>query len=377
MIKISTSYLIPGMILARAIIEPENNRVLLTAGQVLNEYYIKRIKEKGIPAVYVRDTLGIEVPAGAVGEETILEASRVLNNTFKSFLSTRRLHLKAIKAQVDNIIDELLQNRQLAVGLEDIRDYDSYTYQHSVSVCILSLIIGIRKGYNRDKLRNLGLGAILHDVGKITVPQKVLNKCGPLDEFEWEIVKNHPWEGFNIIKNSQEASLLSAHVALQHHEQLNGSGYPQGLRGDKIHEFAQITAVADIFDALVSDRPYRMGYCNKEALEILYRESGHKINKDYLDLLADHIIPYPVGSLVVLSTGDIAVITSQNNDDFSKPKVKLLLDNNRKKYDKVREIDLSLFETIYIKKAFNNDEAYKILAEYALSEAVLNVNTGY
>lgn len=377
MIKIPTSHLMPGMVLARSIIEPDHNRVLLTAGQVLNEYYIKRIKEKGIVAVYVKDALGIEVPQGAVSEETILEASRILNSTFKSLLANRRLNLKAIRTQIDNIIDELLQNKNLPVSLEDIRDYDSYTYQHSVSVCILSLIIGIRKGYNRDKLRNLGIGAILHDIGKITVPQKVLNKCGPLDDFEWEIIKKHPLEGFNIIKNSGEVSLLSAHVALQHHEHLSGSGYPQGLRGDKIHEFAQITAVADIFDALVSDRPYRMGYANKEALEILYQECGSKINKEYLDLLAEHIVPYPVGTLVVLSTGDIAVITGQNENNFSKPRVKLLLDNNRKKYDLIREVDLSHFETIYIKKALNNDEAVQIISQYALMEAIVKENIGY
>ncbi|SHG63210.1 HD domain-containing protein [Thermosyntropha lipolytica DSM 11003] len=377
MIKIPVSHLVPGMVLARAIIEPDHHRVLLTAGQVLDEYYIKRIKDKGIPAVYVKDALGIEVPEGAVSGETMQEASRVLSHTFKSLLSTRRLNLKAVRTQVDNIIDELLKNQNLAIGLEDIRDYDSYTYQHSVSVCILSLVIGIRKEYNREKLRNLGIGAILHDIGKITVPQKILNKCGPLDEFEWEIIKKHPWEGFNILRNSGEVSLLSAHVALQHHEHISGSGYPQGLRGDKIHEFARITAVADIFDALVSDRPYRMGYANREALEILYRESGHKISREYLDLLAEHIIPYPVGTLVVLSTGDIAVIAGQNENNFSKPRVKILLDNNRRKYDTIREVDLSRFDTIYIKKALNNDEAVQILTQYALKEILWKENIGY
>lgn len=377
MIKIPTSKLTPGMVLARTIIEPNQNRVLLTAGQVLNDYYIKRIKEKGIPAVYIKDVLGIEFSGGTIEEETFLKANKALKDTFKSLASAGRLNLKAIKIQVDSIIDELLQNSSLTIGLEDIRDYDSYTYQHSVSVCIFALIIGIRKGFNREKLRILGIGAILHDIGKITVPQKILNKTGPLDNFEWEIIKKHPWEGFNIIKNSQEVSLLSAHIALQHHEHLDGGGYPQGLTGGKIHEFAQIVAVADIFDALVSDRPYRMGYSNDEALQILYNESKTKINPEYIDLLAEHIIPHPPGTLVVLSTGDIAIVAGENPDNLAKPKIKLLLDSNRRKYDIIREIDLNKFETIRIKKGLNNAETEEIITQYALRETIFKENISY
>ncbi|MBO8158395.1 HD-GYP domain-containing protein [Thermosyntropha sp.] len=376
MIKVPASNLVPGMVLARAIIEPEYKRVLLTAGQVLNEYYIKRIQEKGIPAVYVKDVLGIEKTVGPVAEEVIIESNKVLRETFKSCMNTGRLTLKAIKSQVDLIIDELLRNQNLAIGLEDIRDYDSYTYQHSVSVCILSLIIGIKNGYNREKLRNLGIGAILHDIGKITVPQKILNKPGVLDDFEKEFIKKHPWEGFNIIRNSQEVSLVSAHVALQHHEHISGKGYPQGLRGDKIHEFAQIAAVADIFDALVSDRPYRLGYSNQEALEILYKESSGHIKKEYVDLLSQHIIPYPPGTLVKLTTGDTAVVLGENPDNLSKPRVKILLDMNNKPYQLIKEIDLSLFDNIQIKHALNNAQAAEILSQYTLKDEMIIRNFG-
>lgn len=343
----------------------------------MQKSHIKRINDKGIASVYVKDILGIESTHGIVEEKTLANANKVLRDTFKSLAASGRLNLKAIKFQIDNIIDELLQNKSLTIGLEDIRDYDSYTYQHSVSVCILALIIGIRKGYNREKLRTLGIGAILHDIGKITVPQKILNKTGSLDNFEWEIIKKHPWEGFNIIKNSQEVSLFSAHIALQHHEHLNGSGYPQGLTGGKIHELAQIVAVADIFDALVSDRPYRMGYSNDEALQILYDESKTKINIEYIDLLAEHIIPYPPGTLVVLSTGDIAIVAGENPDNLSKPKIKLLLDSRHKKYDIIREIDLSKYETIKIKKGLNNAETGKIIDQYALREIISRENTGF
>jgi HD-GYP domain-containing protein (c-di-GMP phosphodiesterase class II) len=355
--------LTPGMVVGRAILDP-NGRMLLAAGQELNLKYIKRIQDLDIPSVYIEDQLGVEDSPPPVSPQVIARANALVKESYQKCARTGKLNIRAIKGQVDNIIDELTANSHVMIGISDLKSYDDYTYQHSVSVCVLAVMIGISHGYNRSQLEALGIGALLHDIGKITVPREILNKPGKLTDEEFTTIKKHPWEGFNIIKESGGLSLLSAHVALQHHERYDGKGYPRALAGDKIHEYGLITAVADVYDALVSDRPYRRGYNNQEATNIIEEGRDTQLSSYFIDLLFGHINLYPPGTVVKLTTRDTAMVIKENPNDSKRPVVRLLYNAQQQIYDKDHVVDLSVYKTVFIILIVNSADAAKYIASY-------------
>lgn len=363
MIRVSVDDLKPGMVIASPITDAAN-RVLLARGQVLTKYYIQRLQDMGINTVSIEDDLGIGEQDSLINEHHLQQTTASVKQAFQKLIKTGRLNIGPLAQQVDSIVDELLRNRDLLLGMADIKNYDDYTYQHSVNVCVLSVMLGIILGYSRPRLRDLGIGAILHDVGKTTVPIAILNKPGRLDPDEMEAIRRHTWEGFNIIRNSQEVSLLSAHIALQHHEWINGEGYPRNLAGSDILEMAQITAVADIYDALVSDRPYRSAYTNQEAIKILEEEKGTHLVPAFVDMLISKINPYPPGSVVILSTGDVGVVIGQKPERPKQPPVRLLFNPGGQPYLPARNIDLYEFDTITVSQVLRHDDASRIIGNY-------------
>ncbi len=363
MLRLSSDQLTPGMIVGRSIVDA-SGRMLLAGGQVLSQQYILRIQDLDIPTIYIDDQLGIEDSPSPVSSATVSKATTYLKQSYQQCVQTGKINISAIKAQVDNIIDELVANGDLLVGMADLKSYDEYTYQHSVNVCVLAVMMGVSKGYNRFQLQTLGVGAILHDIGKINVPVEILNQPGSLSDEDFNIIKQHPWHGFKIIKDSGGIALLSAHVALQHHEHLDGKGYPRGLNAAKIHEYGQITGVADMFDALVSDRPYRRGYNNHDALNIVQEAKGHHLSPEFVDLLLTHINLYPPGTVVVLTTKDIAIVTKENPEEPRRPQVKLLFNAQQQAYAGERVVNLADYKTIYITKTHSNSDGHNYIARY-------------
>lgn len=362
MLQVLCQDLFPGMVVARSIMDA-SDRVLLARGQVLTEYYIRRIKEIDIPVVFVEDGMGLEELQGPVSWETAQRSARVLRQSYEACMRTGQLQIGDISSQVDQIIDELLDNRSTMIGMAGLKSHDEYTYQHSVHVCVLSVMVGIGLGYPRQKVRDLGVGAMLHDIGKILIPREILNKAECLTSKEWEIVQGHTWEGFNLMRRSDQVTLLSAHVALQHHERLDGSGYPRALLGEFIHEYAQITAVADVFDALVSDRPYRYAYNNKEALEILNGYRNTQIKGQLIDYLQTCINPYPPGTIVELSNGDIAIVAGYNDNDTERPSVKPIFSASGQAYDK-HILNLEGSPHIHIVRILDPQQGRQVAAQY-------------
>ncbi len=363
MLRLATVRLTPGMIVGRSIIDA-NGRALLTAGQVLNARYIRRIKELKLTSVYIEDKLGIEDSFIPVNPVTISRATKTLKNTYNACARTGKANLAPMQSQIDNIIDDLLFNDNLLIGMTDIKSHDDYTYQHSVNVCILAIILGISNGYNRSQLRTLGTGALLHDIGKINIPLEILNKPGSLTDEEYMIVKKHSLDGFKIIRNSSEIPLLAAHIALEHHERVDGKGYPRGLVQETIHEYGLIVAVADIFDALVSDRPYRRGFNNQEALQIVEQSKNTQLSPIFVDMLYKHVNLYPPGTVVTLTTGDIAVVTQENHNDYNTPQVKLLFNADLEVYYKNIVIDLAADSTISISNIYSPADSDKTICLY-------------
>jgi HD-GYP domain-containing protein (c-di-GMP phosphodiesterase class II) len=363
MLRLPSDQLRPGMIVGRNIIGA-NERVLLTSGQVLTERYIQRIKDKQIPMVYIEDPLGINDSTPLVSPSIISEATLTLREACKKYITTGKANLAPVQIQVNYLIDDLLSNSNLLIGVSDLKNYDDYTYQHSVGVCALAITIGINNGYNRAQLQTLGTGALLHDIGKINIPIEILHKPGALTDDEYNIIQKHSWDGYKIISSSFEIPTVCAQVALTHHERIDGKGYPQHLSGVEINDYALIVAVVDTFDALVSDRPYRRCFNNQEAMNIIEKYKNSKLSPKFVDVLHQHVNIFTTGTVITLNTGDIAVITKENSEVNRNPQVKLLFSNDQKFYDGDYTLDLAFDKKVFIRKIQTTSDADEYISLY-------------
>lgn len=353
--RIRVKELKTGMIVARTITDSDG-RILLRAGIQLSESFIERLHELGLHSIYIRDELdGIEI-SDVISEETRLETIRVVKQNFHALEDQHKLNIRAVKSMVDQIIDELLADQNVLVNLSDIRSFDDYTFGHSVNVCILSVMTAITMGYHDLKLKELGVGALLHDVGKIRISKDILNKPGDLTREEFGEVKRHTEYGFEILRQHPDVSLLSAHIAFQHHERWDGNGYPRGLAREDIHDYARIVAVSDVYDALLADRPYRMAYTVNQSLTILRRMAGIYLDPQCVEALIANIAVYPIGSVVELSTGEIGVVVDVNRETPTRPVVRLVFDRNARRLQKPHEVDLSKFSTVLVVKALTETD---------------------
>jgi HD-GYP domain-containing protein (c-di-GMP phosphodiesterase class II) len=351
----------PGMIVARPIFGADS-QVLLASGTPIKPEFITQLRRRGVPCVYVVDERFPDIEAkDVVSPETRVEAmftaKEVLNEVKERAKSgLGRLtgtEARKVKDQVNGIIDELIENRDLVVNLTDIRAADDYTFGHSVNVCILSLMTAIGLGYEQMRLRELGVGAILHDIGKTKIPEEVLNKPSVLTPAEFEEVKKHPAYGFEIIRRQDGLSSLSAHVAYQHHERSNGEGYPRKLMGTEIHEFARIAAVADVYDALVADRVYRRGFLPADALDIIAGNAGRLFDRRIAKAFTENIAPYPVGSLIQLTTKEVAVVIKVRRAYPRHPVLRVIKDGHGHPVAKTYDLDLTQHRDVHVARAID------------------------
>ncbi|MCL6448917.1 MAG: HD-GYP domain-containing protein [Armatimonadetes bacterium] len=345
--RVPVALLRPGMKVGRALYS-SREELLLNAGTILTARNIERLKTLKIPALYVDDGfLGDvavdDVITGEIRIRAIAQVRELMQEQDAPSMGVGRAILKVrqITETVENIIDQLLANRSLVVNLVDIRAIDDYTFGHCVNVCVLSLLTGITLGYNREKLLRLGMGAILHDIGKAAVPGEILNKAGRLTEEEFIIIKQHPEQGYRTVLKMPGISPASAQVVYQHHERYNGSGYPLGLKEREVHEFAYICGVADVFDALTADRVYRKACPVHEAYEMVAGSGNHLFDFRVVKAFLENIAAYPVGTWVRLSTGEIGLVTENRRGYPLYPRVRVFFDGSG---SPVEPFELSLGE---------------------------------
>lgn len=355
--RIRVEFLREGMVVARPVYDARG-RLLLAEGMVLNETFIKRLSEMGIGSLYIDDGVfegGLEARE-MLSQKTRLRSVKLMKETFHSVKHRGWMDTTAVGKAIEEIIEEIMGEYGTLVNYYDIRTYDDHTFKHSVDVCVFSLLAGITLGLNRKKLKELGIGALLHDIGKVRIPKDVLNKPGPLTPEERELVMLHPSEGFAILRKHHDIPLLSAHVALEHQERASGKGYPRGLTGKKIHDYAKIVMVADVFDALISDRPYRKAYPVAEAVDYIRSLAGEEFEEECVAALFSNISPYPVGSVVLLNTGEIAQVVDTNKSAPNRPVVRVHFGNDRKRLASPLEIDLSKTPSLAIERMLADEE---------------------
>lgn len=349
-----------GMKVARDVFS-KDGRVLLKAGSLLTESSIRYLKKQGVIAIEIEDRLlsgrkPVRPNSDPVWQEIISEAEHTVRDIWNSVSQGRGIHISRIERIVDSIIQELLQREITYPKLVDIRALDDYTFTHSVNVCVLSLIMGIAKGYSEDELFELGIGSLLHDLGKIIIPPEILGKADTLSAEEMGIVRKHPAYGFSLLVQESEININSSLIAYQHHERYDGSGYPRGLKGDEIHEYAQIVAIVDVYDALTTDRIYRNRIQPYEAVEMLIAMSGRGFNPDYVKLFLKNVEIYPVGSIVELNNGSLGIITGVDKNMPVRPQILLLKWEGERLVPTGDEVDLMKEVTLFITRVIKLDK---------------------
>lgn len=354
----------PGMRLARSIYN-EDGLILLGKHVELTSALIQRLQQLGVHRIYIEDSrtddLVIHDP---LSEATRVEALKTIRSNFQKFMedvkngrlvSHSNPHLgRDIRRVVDLILDELKQNDQAMIMLSTIQATDFYLYQHSLNVCLYAIMLGKAMGYTQDQLSVLALGAMLHDIGKTQVPEKILMKPGPLTEEEMAIMRKHTEDGFIMLKDVPNIPLIAAHCALQHHERLNGTGYPRGILGDEIHEFGQLLGIVDTFDAMTTHRVYRPAALPHEAVEVLYAGAGTLFDQQMISLFRDRVAIYPPGTTVELSSGELGVVVDINASMPHRPVVRILVDAEGVALNDLYEIDLSKKINVTIVKVNDN-----------------------
>lgn len=358
--RVSVGFLEAGMVAARNVHSAEG-RLLVTKDTVLSEAMVANIQKTSLGSIYVRNPLFQDIEAEeVVTEDNRRKAVMALKSAVTAYQKTNVLDIQPLKKVLRELVVEIIRNRDSMIHQLDMRTYQDYIYAHSVNTCVLSVLIAVNLDYPEGKLTDLALGTMLHDIGMMMLPDALLMKMGNLTPEESKQVQQHPEDGFNILRTVREIPITVAHIAYQHHERVDGKGYPRNLTADKILEFAKVAAVADTFDALVSDRPYRKGMVPHEAYEVMMALADSYVDRDILHLFLTHVAIYPVGAVVQLDNGQHGVVTKVLPRLQTRPQVRLLTDQQGNLLSEQTEIDLTQHLTLMISRVLKEKEVFEL-----------------
>ena len=293
------------MITAQSIYNPLGASYL-TKGMELSPTYIERLEKAGFEGVTVTSLdpkLKLAPPDDIVQEKTRISAIQNVATAFHSVEENGTFDPAPLQGISENILQDIIAQQKNLVQLTDIRLHDTYTFAHSVNVAILSSLLGVLLKLSREEQLKLTLGGLLHDIGKITVPYEILTKAGHLTDDEWSVMQGHPEAGRQRLKKMFPNDTLLSTIALQHHEHIDGSGYPNHLKGEQIHRYGRIVAIADVYDALTSVRPYKRAYTPSVAHRLMATCSPGHFDLDLLKLFFDNVAIYPVGTILKTQDG--------------------------------------------------------------------------
>ena len=343
---IRLDHITPGDRLGRDVTFDPSQAPLVRAGVRLLPALVAALRRHDVDAVWIDDDLsrGIE-PTQTLTDETRQKAAQAINETFER--TAQKLHTSSVpdsaigrmKDMAELIAAEISESPEALLALADLGSADNYTMQHSLGVTTLGLLIGHRvlnkhgvtnsRGEQRfddldRQLVKLGTGLLLHDIGKLGVPFAVLHKPGKLTDDEYALVKQHPETGFHMLKDSSAISSLSTAIVRYHHERWDGRGYPAGRAGDDVPMFARIAAVADVYDAITSNR----SYCAAMPADMAYREilngAGSQFDANVVEMFRHVVAPYPEGVTVELSNGLKGIVARLPKGHLDRPVVRLV-----------------------------------------------------
>jgi HD-GYP domain-containing protein (c-di-GMP phosphodiesterase class II) len=327
---VSTKCIKEGMTLARNLYSKDQS-LLLGQGQVIRKSYIEKIKKLGYSGVFIFDNISDEIEIESViSDQLKMSAVSAVKDVFITPADSPAVGtclIENTKKIVEDLIDEIIINRNLMVNMVDLKVFDDYTFYHSVNVAVLSIIVGLSLDYPRSALYNLGLAALLHDIGKIFISKDILIKKGPLTEEEFKIIRKHPKLGYEYLISHFDIPPESYFGALQHHERYDGSGYPSKLKGENISNIGRIIAIADVYDSLTSDRPYRKALLPSDAMEYIMGGSSTMFDPLYVQKFTRKVAAFPLGTIVKLSDGSCGIVVKNYEDCSTRPCVRIIDDD--------------------------------------------------
>ncbi len=344
-------------------------------GVIRNEETVERIHRLGVSHVYIDVALGLDsadgVPlaevdraneqqlreAGALKPirqvrtamekefsmalKTHEEAQSLVGNLMQNVKLGKAIDLSPVHELAENLRGSVFRNQNALVCLGRIREKDNYLLEHSVNLSVLMSIFGKSMGHSDAVLHQTIVGALLHDIGKILTPDHILHKPGRLTPEEFEIMKEHARHSHDLLKATKGIGELTVLTAAQHHERMDGTGYPQGLKGEEISIYGRMVAIADVYDAITSDRAYHKGITPSQGLKKLLEWSGDHLDAELVRQFIRCIGLYPVGSLVLLESGRLGVVIETNEDDQRLPVVRVMYHTRFRLPIAVKTIDLS------------------------------------
>ncbi len=268
-------------------------------------------------------------------------ARHAVTSMFQELRMGRAVSGEAAGALVDEISSSVIRNPGALISLARLKTADDYTYMHSVAVCALMIALAHQLDLDESQTRDAGMSGLLHDLGKAAVPLELLNKPGKLSDEEFRIIKGHSEEGHRLLVASGTVSAVALDVCLHHHEKIDGSGYPHGLKGEQISLFSRMGAVCDVYDAITSNRPYKAGWDPAESIRKMTEWSSGHFDPPIFQAFVKSIGIYPVGSLVRLSSGRLGVVAEQSPKSLLTPRIKVFFSTKLQVYVRPELIDLA------------------------------------
>ena len=334
-----TRQLKPGMKIDQSVVD-RLGRNLVTKGAILDEYVIESLQRLGVMSVYIQegemDPEEEKINISPMAQEKIeklhtADRSKVtLSSSVRERVAQGIQYIystsdaKELANTTDSIANDLLDaidsNNAIAIDIGELKTSDEYTFKHSVDVATISMVLAKQQGLSRKEIYDIGVAGLLHDVGKTKVPTSILNKPGRLDDNEFEVMKQHSVFGYRMLKDQPEFNKEICLAVLQHHEKINGRGYPLGANEEQITPYAKILSVADIYDALVTERPYKQAFSQRDAVEMIMSMTG-ELDMTAMKSFLESMILYPVGCIVDLSNGEKAKVVKNNPHYILRPVV--------------------------------------------------------
>lgn len=281
--------------------------------------------------------LDVELPRA---QAAVRQAHESATGILRALRAGDRLDNEAVELAVAPVVGSILRNPDAFFWLEALRAHDGYSYTHAVNSCALMAAFGRHLGLPDEALRDLAAGGLLMDIGKAALPEELLNREGALRDDELEQVRGHVMHSLRLYDAGEFANPVVREIILNHHEREDGSGYPNGLSGDQIPLFGRIAGIVDSYDAMTSPRAHQAAVSRYEALQAMYRERGRSYQPDLLEQFVQCLGAYPVGTLVELNTGELAIVMAQNPVRRLFPRVMLLSDAGKQRRAAFEPLDL-------------------------------------
>jgi len=374
-------------VLAEPIVSDKTNQVLLEAGTRLNEEFIRSLYTWEIPALRIfefdmcvepeedniklddssiEDTLKDAEFAlnkiierrnelKKVSRDTYNEIARTVKDTIDGITLKKPINGYQIKKDISNLIDRVISDKNIVLSLTKLKTNNSYIFSHSINVCALSTVTSFALGYSKEEILEIALGALIHDIGMVRVPEHILSKNGELTTDEKKEIIKHPFYGLELTANGKGISNDVRLVVFQHHERENGSGYPRRIGSDAIHRYAKIISVVDMYD-IMTTRNYKERLSPYKAMRNILSYSNIYLDKDIVKAFLSNMAIYPIGSFVELNTKAIGLVVKANKNLPLRPYIKVLYDESGKKIDRAVTINLLEEPQIYIQRVVDEEQ---------------------